>query len=55
MNSRWDTYKRIGQIISDGRTTGGDIEATAERLGNWHKSIKQKAKPFTIKLTLTKV
>ena len=45
MNSRWDTYKRIGQIISDGRTTGGDIEATAERLGKWHKSIKPKAKP----------
>ena len=41
----WTTYKRIGQIISDGRTTGGDIEATAERLGKWHKSIKPKAKP----------
>jgi len=29
----WTTYKKIGQIISDGRTTGEDFEATFERLG----------------------
>ena len=38
-------YSKIFQIIIEGESTGGDIEATAERLGSWYASHDPKAKP----------
>jgi len=35
----------ISVLLKEGKSTGGDMEATAERLGKWYKSIGVKAGP----------
>jgi hypothetical protein len=43
-----NTYNRmLTLVVNEGKSTGGDVEATAERLGKWVKSIKPNARPGT--------
>jgi hypothetical protein len=36
---------QAGRSLIEGKTTGGDTEGTADRLGKWYKGIKPDAKP----------
>jgi len=38
-------YDELFYRLTEGKSTGGDMEATAERLGKWHKGIGFKAGP----------
>jgi hypothetical protein len=40
-----NSYDRIYSLLVEGKSTGGDLKATAERLGKWYKNINPKAKP----------
>ena len=38
-------YDELFYRLTEGKSTGGDVEATAERLGKWYKDIGFKAGP----------